>query len=56
MEETITMHICDWIWENLASMHNYKYLEILILIIWSIITQEGKQMLAWNLPWFYSYL
>ena len=19
---------CDWIWENPASMHNYKYLEI----------------------------
>ena len=37
---------CDWIWENPASMHNYKYLEIPNLIIWSIITQEEKQMLA----------
>ena len=49
-------YICDWIWENPASTHNYKYLEIPNLIIWGIITQEGKQMLAWNLPRFYSYL
>ena len=28
--------ICDWIWENPTSMHDYKYLEILILIILSI--------------------
>ena len=48
--------ICDWIWENPASMHNYKYIEIPILIIWGVITQEGKQMLAWNLPRFYNYL
>ena len=48
--------ICDWIWENPASTHKYKYLEIPNSIIWSIITQEGKQMLAWNLPRFYSYL
>ena len=48
--------ICDWIWENPASTHKYKYLEIPNLIIWSIITQEGKQMLAWNLPRFCSYL
>ena len=34
--------ICDWIWENPASTHNYKYLEIPNLIIWNIITQEGK--------------
>ena len=34
--------ICDWIWEKPPSTHNYKYLEILILIIWSSITQEGK--------------
>ena len=52
----IIKHICDWIWDNLASTHNYKYLEISNLIIWSIITQKGKQMLAWNLPRFYSYL
>ena len=42
------------IWDNPPSMHNY--LEIPILIIWSIITQEGKLILKWNLPWFYSYL
>ena len=48
--------ICDWIWKNPDSTHNYKYLEIPILIIWNIITWEGKQMLAWNLPRFYSYL
>ena len=36
--------ICDLI----PFTHNHKYLEIPILIIWSIITWEGKQMLAWN--------
>ena len=40
-------HICDWIWENPASTHSYKYLEIPNSIIWSIITQERKQMLKW---------
>ena len=49
-------HICDWISENQASTHNYKYLEIPIVIIWRILTLEGKQILAWNLLWFYSYL
>ena len=34
--------ICDWIWEKPPSKHNYKYLEILNLIIWSSITREGK--------------
>ena len=53
---TLYSYNCDWIWENPASTHKYKYLEIPHLIIWSIITQEGKQMLAWNLPRFYSYL
>ena len=28
-------------------MHNYKYLEKLILIIWSNVTQRGKQMLGY---------
>ena len=37
--------ICDWIWENSASMHSYEYLETLIEIIWSIITWEGKRCL-----------
>ena len=45
-------YTCDWIWENPVSSHNYKYLEILILIIWNIITWEGKQMLSWNSPRF----
>ena len=45
--------ICDWIWEKPAFMHNYKYLEIPILII---CNSGRKQILAWNLPWFYSYL
>ena len=45
-------YICDWIWENLASTHDYKHLEVPNLIIWSILTKEGKQMLAWNLPRF----
>ena len=45
--------ICD---ENSASMHNYKHLEIPILIIWSIVTREGKQIIAWDWPRFYSYL
>ena len=48
--------ICDFIRENPDSTDNYNYLEITNLIIWSIITQEGKHMLAWNLPKFYSYL
>ena len=46
----------DHMWLDLASTHNYKYLEILILIIWSILSQEGKQIFACNLPWLYSYL
>ena len=30
-------------------MHNYKYLDIpIILIIWVIVTEEGKQILAWK--------
>ena len=33
---------CDWIWEKPPSTHNYKYLEIPILVIWSSITREGK--------------
>ena len=38
--------MCDWIWDNPPSTHNnyYKYLEM-ILIIWSIITREGKLIL-----------
>ena len=35
--------------------HNYKYLEIPILIIWRVISWEGKKMLACNMPRFYSY-
>ena len=38
------------IWEKLASMHNYKYLEMPILIIRSIVSQEEKQMLACSSP------
>ena len=34
---------CDWIGDNPASTHNYKYLETPNL---NIITQKGKQMLA----------
>ena len=48
--------ICDYIWENPTFTHNYKYLEILILIIWSIITQKGKWILAWKSSRFYGYL
>ena len=44
--------ICDLIWENLPFMHGNKYLEIPILIIWSIVTQEGKQIFSCNLPRF----
>ena len=54
----IFTYTCDWIWENVDSTHNYKYLEIhpvLILIIWRIVTREGKQVLAWNVPQFYCY-
>ena len=42
----IRKNIWDWIWENLCPTHSYKYLEILILCIWSIIACKGKQMLA----------
>ena len=52
----LVITICDRIWDYPRSTHNYKYLEIPILIIWSIITREGKLILKWNLPQFYSYL
>ena len=42
--------ICDWIWENPASMHNYKYLEIPIINIWSTVSRKGIELLACNLP------
>ena len=45
----------DWIWENQASTHKYKYLELLILFIWNIVSQERKQILACNLPWFFGH-
>ena len=32
-------------WENPASMHNYKYLELPILIIWSIVTRKENRYL-----------
>ena len=35
--------VCDWIWENWASTHNYKYLEIPNLIIWSISYNSGRE-------------
>ena len=38
----------EYMWLDLtnpASMHNYKYLEILILIIWSILTQKASRCL-----------
>ena len=51
-----TMKECDdmkfyhiWLeWEKPPSTHNYKYLEIPILIIWIIVACEGKQTLVWN--------
>ena len=49
-------HICDRIWDDPSSTHNYKYLEILTLIIWNIIIREGKMILKWNFLQFYSYL
>ena len=42
----VIIFICDWIWENPASTHKYKYLEIPNLMIWNIITQEGKPLLG----------
>ena len=36
-------------------MHIYKSLEIPVLIIWSVVSREGKQELAWNSPRFYGY-
>ena len=67
MEETIICNLCSaashlrfnikgYIQHVPSYTHNYKYLEIPILIISGIITKEEKQMLAWNLPRFYSYL
>ena len=52
----IIIIICEWIWEKPPSTHNYKYLEIPFVIIWSVVSQEGKQMLVWNSPRFYSCL
>ena len=49
-------YVYDWIWEKPLSMHNYKYLGIPIVIIWSAASREGKQMLVWNSLRFYSYL
>ena len=40
----IVSYKCDWIWENLASINNYKYLEILIFR--SIVIQEQRQVCA----------
>ena len=56
VNSSVTIYICDWIWEKPPSMHNYKSLEIPILIIWGVVSREGKQVLAWNSPRFYSYL
>ena len=36
-------YMCDWIWENPASTHNYKYLEIPNLIIWNISYNSGRE-------------
>ena len=47
--------ICDWIWDKKASMHNYKYFEVPILIIWCPVFWNEKQMLASNLSWFYTH-
>ena len=47
---------CDWIWEKPASTHNYKSLEIPILIVWGVLSREGEQVLVWNSPQFYRYL
>ena len=39
-----------------ASIHNDRYLEMpILIIIWSIISCEETQMLAYNSPRFYSY-
>ena len=48
------LYLCNYVTGS-PSTHNYKYLEIPILIVWGVISQEGKQMFAWNLPQFYSY-
>ena len=45
------------VWTNMW-LHLWKpgFHTQLILIIWNILAWEGKQMLAWNWPWFFSYL
>ena len=35
--------ICDRIWDYPPSTHNYKFLEILILIIWSTYYNSGRE-------------
>ena len=36
-DEKHEINECDWIWLNPASMYNYKYLEIPILIIFEVL-------------------
>ena len=38
LQKSIISYVTAWIWGKPASMHNYKYLETVILIIWSIVT------------------
>ena len=46
----LSIILSDWIWENLAFTHNYKYLEMPILIIWSSIQSEQKPVAWFTLP------
>ena len=38
-----TLKNCDQIWDNPPSTQNYKYLEMPILIIWSISYNSGRE-------------
>ena len=37
--------ICDWIWEKPPLTHNYKSLEIPILITWSVYPEKENKCL-----------
>ena len=51
----ITIHICDWLWENPPLTHKDKYLEICNSIIYSVISREGSKLYAYNSLQIYSY-
>ena len=49
------IHICDWIWEKLASTHIYKYIDIQFWNIKYNISWECKELLVCLSLWIHSY-